>query len=521
MTGTPYTFAADEQAGFPGSPFSPRHPVARKAAYAAMAVLIGISATFGNALVTVNLSAIAGTNGIDLVAASWLSSVFIAFNASGNLLLVRSRITFGIPAVTRTLLLLYAATALIEMLHPGFAMALVVRAVSGVTATGLTTLTIYHLLQIFPARLRPVGLCIGITLPQFGVPLARMVPVELLAASQWHGLQLVEIAIVLLVLAVTTALPLPPSRRAQIFEPLDFATIGLALPGLVLLCGALGAGRYGWWTDTPWIGAALAAAVVLLGGAVMIEHRRARPLLQTRWLASQDILRLIAVALLVRFALAEQTYGAIGLLGLGGISNDQLHGLFLVVTLAMAAGGIVAAATLSASRLPYQVAAAALFIAAGAWIDSGADNLTRPGELYLSQALLGFGACLFLGPSLLYGFIRVLQLGPTYLVSLIVVFSISQNLGGLLGSALLGTYQVMAAKAHAASLAEHLVAGDPSVAQGIAAQGIGGLYQALQREAAVLAFDDVFRLVAVIALAIAAWVLVVIFFKRSAIRRVS
>ncbi|MGI4880315.1 MAG: MFS transporter [Janthinobacterium lividum] len=484
-----------------------------------MAVLIGIAATFGNALVTVNLSAVAGTNGIDLVEASWLSSVYIAFNASGNLLLVRSRITFGIPAVTRTLLLLYATMALLEMFLPGFAMALIVRAVSGLTATGLTTLTIYHLLQIFPAKLRPVGLCIGITLPQFGTPLARLVPVELLSASRWHGLQLVEIAVVLVVLAVTTALPLPPSRRSQIFEPLDFLTIGLALPGLVLLCGAVGAGRYAWWTDTPWVGAALAAAVVLLGVAILIEHVRARPLLQTRWLASRDVLRLVVVALLVRFALAEQTYGAIGLLGVGGLNNDQLHGLFVVIALAMAAGAVVAAVTLSASRLPYQVAAAAVFIAAGAWIDSGADNLTRPGELFLSQALLGFGACLFLGPSLLYGFIRVLQLGPAYLVSLIVVFSISQNLGGLLGSAFLGTYQVIAAKSHAAALSEHLVVGDPQVAQRIAGQGGAALYQALQREASILAFDDVFRLVAVIALAISAWVLVVIAVKRSAIGR--
>ncbi|WP_241659529.1 MFS transporter [Sphingomonas glacialis] len=481
-----------------------------------MAVLIGIAATFGNALVTVNLPVVAGANGIDLVAASWLSSVFIAFNASGNLLLVRSRITWGIPAVTRTLLILYILAALIEIAYPGFATALGVRAISGLAATGLTTLAIYHLLQIFRGRLQPIGLCIGMTLPQFGTPLARLVPVELLAAGQWHGLQLVEIASALLVLAMTTALPLPPSRRGPAFEPLDFVTIGLLLPGLTLLCVAVGAGRYAWWTDTPWIGASLAAAIFLLISGMAIEHFRARPLIQTRWLATRDILRLVGVALMVRFALAEQTYGAVGLLGLGGLNNDQLHGLFVVIAIAMAGGSITAAVTLSERRLPYQVAIAALLIAAGAWIDSGASNLTRPGELYASQAMLGFGACLFLGPALLYGLLRVLKLGPNYLVSLIVVFSISQNVGGLIGSAFLGTYQVIQSKAHAAALAEHLVVGDVPVAQRLSAQGIGGLYQALQREASVLAFDDVFRLVAVIALGIAVWVILVTATKRHA-----
>jgi hypothetical protein len=522
MTATAaYVFTADEQAGFPGSPFSPRHSSGRKIAYAAIAVLIGISATFGNALVTVNLPVVAGLNGIDLVEASWLSSVFIAFNASGNLLLVRARITWGIPAVTRTLLVLYIMAALIELMRPGFATALAVRAVSGLTATGLTTLAIYHLLQLFPGRLQPLGLCVGMTLPQFGTPLARLVPVEILAAGQWHGLQLMEVAGALVVLAATVAFPLPPSRRSSAFKPLDFVTIGLVLPGLVLLCGAVGAGRYAWWTDTPWVGATLATAIGLLGAGVAIEHVRVQPLLQIRWLATRDILRLVAVALLVRFALAEQTYGAIGLLGLGGINNDQLHGLFIVIAVAMAAGSITAAVTLSERRLPYQVATAALFIAVGAWMDSSANSLTRPGELYLSQAMLGFGACLFLGPALLYGLLRVLKLGPTYLVSLIVVFSISQNVGGLIGSAFLGSYQVVQAKTHAMALSEHLVVGDTQVTQRIAAQGAGGLYQVLQREAAVLAFDDVFRLVAVIALATACWVLLATLIKHPANRRAS
>ena len=62
-----------------------------------------------------------------------------------------------------------------------------------------------------------------------------------------------------------------------------------------------------------------------------VERRRLQPLLLTQWIGSRAILRYLAIALLVRFALAEQTYGAVGLLTATGLNNDQLRGLFTVV----------------------------------------------------------------------------------------------------------------------------------------------------------------------------------------------
>jgi hypothetical protein len=130
---------------------------------------------------------------------------------------------------------------------------------------------------------------------------------------------------------------------------------------------------------------------------------------------------------------------------------------------------------------------------------------------------------LFIGPALAYGFLRMLQRGPDHLVTFIVLFSTTQNIGGLAGSALLGSYQVIAARSHALALAEHALPADPQVAarlqagaQGLAgaivdpssraAQGVGALSQALAREANVLAFNDVFRLVAALALLTALYV---------------
>ena len=502
-----YRFGPTEQPLFPGSPYSPAHHPWRKVAYIAVALLVGLSAALGNALVTVNLTNIAGSLGVTVAQATWLSSMYVAFNASANLLLVRARMQYGIPRVTHALLIAYAATTVLQLAAPSFGTALLVRAASGTVATGLTTMTIYNLLQIFPPKKRPMALLLGISITQFSVPLARMFPVTLLVVGQWQGLHLFELGLTLAVSAALWAVPLLPSICGKAFEPLDFLTFALVLPGMILLCGALGAGRYVWWTDTAWVGIALAVATMLLATAFAIEHNRARPLLQMSWITSRDIARLAIIALLVRFALAEQTYGAVGLLTAGGLNNDQLHLLFACVMVAMILGTATAALTLSIGGIPWQVMAAAVIIGIGALIDTSSTNLTRPAQLYLSQSLLGFGTCLFIGPALLFGFIRVIQLGPNYLVSFLVVFSASQNIGGLLGSALLGTYQVMRTRAHAGALSEHLLASDPQVMARLTQQGGAGLYAALQREAAVLAFNDVFGAVAALSFAIALYLI--------------
>jgi hypothetical protein len=262
-----------------------------------------------------------------------------------------------------------------------------------------------------------------------------------------------------------------------------------------------------WWTDAPWIGWALAAAVPLLAAAIINEGGRSKPLLHLEWLGSAGILRFAAVALLVRVALAEQTYGSVGLLTSSGLNNEQLRTLFSIVAGAMLLGIATAALTLRPHLVRQQVIVAALIIALGAWLDSHATNQTRPQELYLSQALLGFGATLFIGPALAFGFLRMLERGPAYFVSLVVLFSSTQNIGSLAGSALLGSYQVIATRSHLSALTEHLVAADPQVVARIQSQGSVLLAQSAAREAAILAFNDVFRFVALLAVATALFVL--------------
>ncbi|MCO6763631.1 hypothetical protein KQH43_31550, partial [Streptomyces sp. EL5] len=84
------------------------------------------------------------------------------------------------------------------------------------------------------------------------------------------------------------------------------------------------------------------------------------------------------------------------------------------------------------------------------------------------QAMIGFGTTLFIGPTLLFGYMRMVERGPDYMVSFVVTFSTTQNVGGLLGSALLGSLQTIWARNAAIALAGDMPGNDPFVAARLA-----------------------------------------------------
>lgn len=127
---------------------------------------------------------------------------------------------------------------------------------------------------------------------------------------------------------------------------------------------------------------------------------------------------------------------------------------------------------------------------------------------------------------------------PRNLVSFSVLFGICNNLGGLIGSALLGTFHMVREKIHSSSIVEHLTLSDPLVAarvQGSAAgyastifdpalrttQGMRALATAATREANVLAYNDVFMLIALIAVLTMLWIFLRSLWLMSTTRRVA
>jgi len=515
-----YAFAPHERPSMPGSPYSPSHPTYRKLGYVIVAIIMAMAASLSNAIVSVNTQSLAGAMGVTATQITWLMAVYVAFNASANLLLIKARMRFGIPPVMRALLWPYIVLVCAELLWPSFPLAVVARAAGGFLAAGMSSLVIYNLMQVFPAKFRPLAIVFAVGLPQLATPIARLLPVEHLMVNGQQTIHLIELGLAVAATAGANLVPLPPTDKIQAFDPLDALTMALFLPAMLLLSVVLVMGRSLWWTDTPWLGWALVASVILFFLVGFIEHLRANPLLHLRWIGSKDILRFCAVAMLVRLALSEQTYGTLGLLTVGGLNNDQLHGLFAVILFAMIGGTLMSAVLLKAQRIPYLIVAAALIIAIGAGLDSFASSLTRPPQLYLPQALLAFGSTFFIGPALLFGFGKVMAQGKGFIVSFSVMFGLSQNIGGLAGSAILSSYQVIQARAHTQSMYSHLLAGDPQVAAR-AQGGITSLAQVISREANVAAFNDVARLVMVIAILTAIYIGYLIVLRRLADRKLA
>jgi MFS family permease len=513
-----WAFAAHEAPVMPGSPGSPEHPHPRRFAYGSISVLLGLTAGFGNALISANTYTLQGALGLDPAQIAWLPTVYVMTNVSINLIMIKFRQQFGLRPFAIIFLTVYAALTLAHLFVHGFASAIAVRAASGMAGAAVSSLALYYMMQALPAKWRLKAVVLGIGVPQCATPLARLFSPDLLAMSQWRTLYLFELGLALLSLAAVAWLRLPPTTRQKAFEPLDFLTFVLFAGAMALFSAVLGLGRIVWWTNAPWIGWALIAAIPMLAAALMIEHNRANPLLNTRWLGSADILRFTIVTIMARIVLSEQTYAAVGLLTVLGQNNDQLGTFFLIVFAASVVGVVASAVVLDVNRLAHPVMLAIGLVAVAAFFDAQSTSLTRGPQLYWTQALIAFAATFFLGPSLLFGMTRALQAGTGHIISFIALFGIVNSIGGLAGTALLGSYQQIREKANSAALVQQMQPTDPIVTQRIqaggaavgrvvgdptlrSAEGAAILSQTTTREANVLAYDDVFRLIGVLAAA--------------------
>ncbi|MDU8524840.1 MFS transporter [Pseudomonas syringae pv. actinidifoliorum] len=518
----PRDWAAHERPTMPGSPSTPLHSDARRWAFALVGVIVALTGGLGNALVVANLPYLQGALGATSQDIAWLPAAYIMTNVSMNLLLVKFRQQFGLRAFTELFLVLYALVTLAHLFVNDIDSAIAVRAAHGMVGAALSTLGLYYMIQAFPQKWRLKALVLGLGTAQLATPLARLVSEDLLQIAQWRGLYLFELGMALLSLGCVLMLKLPPGDRFKAFEKLDFLTFGLLASGFALLCAVLSLGRIEWWLEAPWIGMASAASIVLICAGLAIEHNRSNPLLITRWLGSGAILRLGLAVILFRIVLSEQSVGAVGFLQALNMGSQQLHTLYLVMLLGSVAGLAISALTIDPAHLIKPLLISLAMMAVGAWMDSHSTNLTRQSNMYLSQFLLAFGGTFFLGPTLVLGISGVLA-NPRNMVSFSVLFGITQNIGGLIGSAALGTFQIVREKFHSSHIVEHLTLIDPLVQSRLQSysasyssviadpslrnsQGIRAIATAATREANVLAYNDVFMLIALIAVLTMIWI---------------
>jgi len=516
-----YQFKPHERPMIPGSPANPDHPGARRIGYAIVGVLIALTAGLANGLLVANLSQIQGALGITTVEAGWITAAYAMTNVFGGFLIAKMRQQFGLQFLTRIFLVAFVGLTGLQVLVASYQTEIAVRAAGGIIAAGFTPLGFFYLMQAMPASARLNGMIIGVGLSQVALPLARVLSPLLLADGDLGNLYVFEFGLAVLCLGAMLLLRLPPSERIDVFEPLDALTFFLFAPGLAVLTAVLVQGRIVWWS-TPWIGYALAASILLIGLAMLVEHNRASPLLNTRWMGSRDVLRFAGVAAVMRILLSEQNYGSLGLLTAAGLGPDQLVAYYGVITLASLAGLAASVLTLNPKDLLRPVVISVALVAVASFMDVSASNLTRPINLYLTQAVIAFAAVYFLGATLMVGVLRAIVRGPAHMVSFSAVFGISQTIGGLGGTALLGSFQILREKYHSHELVQSIVMTDPQVATRLQqlsggygkvladpalrqGEGAALLAQQVTREANILAFNDVFMLIGVLSTLALLW----------------
>jgi len=519
----PREWAPHEKPMLLGSPSTPFHSTPRRIAYGIVGLLVCLTGALGNAMVTANLQNLQGTFAAWSTEIAWLPAVYVMTNVSINLLLVKFRQQFGLRAFTEGFLVLYVLVTFFHLFVNDLSSALLVRAAHGMVAAALSSLGIYYQIQAWPARHRLKALTIGITGSSLAIPIARLFSTELLQLDEWRGLYFFELGLALISLACVISLKLPPGDRKKVFEKKDFITFFLLAPGVALLCAVLSLGRLDWWFEAPWIGWSLALSLVLIISAIVFEHNRSNPLLNTRWLSSGSILRLGLIMLLIRIVLAEQNTGVFGWLQYVGLQNEQMTRLAWSIFAGIVCGIVASCLTIKPQRLAWPIVTALLLMIIASLLDSQSTSLTRPDQLMISQFLLGFGSAFFLAPAMLAGIGGVVA-DPRNLVSFSVLFGMSQNLGGLLGSAILGTFQTWREKYHSAMLAEQLTTLNPLVNERL--QLYGQMYQSMlgdssllntqaiiqlqnvsSLEATILAYNDTYLLTASVAAATLVWIL--------------
>jgi len=510
-----YAFKPHEMPILPGSPANPDHPARRRAAYLAIGIFIGLVGGAQNGFQLANTSALQAEFALTPVEAGWMTVAFYATYASMSMLLFRVRQEFGIQLFVRWAMAGLVTANLVQLIGPGYHAELGARAVAGIAASGLSALTIYYLMQGLPPALRTVGLVLSLGLTQIAFPLTRALSPALLVDGDIDRVFQFQIALSLLGLGLVYLLRLPPGVRKLTFEKLDIPSIALFVLGVASLCAFLIQGRIQWW-DAPWLGYAAALAIIGLGGCLLIEANRKSPMLDLSWLSSRAILGIAAIGATVRILVAEQGFGASGMFVALGYGNEQLTGYFWVLTGATVAGVVLSVIRLDPKDLARPVLFAVLVICVAAFADTRAGVMTRPQDLYLSQAAIAFAAVFAMGPVLMQGMLRALAAGQNYIISFIAIFSLSQSVGGLAGIALLSAFHTVRLKTHLIDAGTTLALGNAQLSQALAnvAQRTAPLQQdpalvqqttaasisqQIGREAAVLAFNDVFFLIGTLA----------------------
>jgi DHA2 family multidrug resistance protein len=305
------------------------------------------------------------------------------------------------------------------------------------------------------------------------------------------------------------------------FSPLrdtDFSLLKrldvLGLVGMALFLGSLeyvleeGPG-HDWLADDSVF---TMAAVMLAGGALFFwrAFTSASPIVDLRVFSDRNFV----IGCLVSVAAGIGLYGSVYLMplflgGVRGYSSTQIGGVMVVTGIAMFLTAPVIGKLQAKIDLRLLLLVGISMTALGMWENAKLTAESGFWELALPQALRGSGLMMCMIP--MTG-MALGTLSPDRVQNASGLFNLTRNLGGALGLAIINTLLDQGRDLHRTELASSLSSGHSDVqawldqaAGGLAAQGVadpqagalGALASLVEREATVMAFNNVFVMMAV------------------------
>ena len=492
-------------------------PLHQALLYIVAAMVLALAQGLGQGFVSVNVPQIAGDLGISATDASWLMAAYMIPRAALPIMLIKIRTQYGLRRFAEVGIVAYLLVSFASVWIYDLRSAIVVQVLSGCAAAPLSTLAFMYMLEPLAAQWKMrLGLPLAMAALSVGPLLARVISPHLIGDGGLTWVHLVALGLAMASLALVFRLPLRPVPHQKVIQSTDFISFVLLAFGFGGVIISFIMGPIYWWTAAPWIGWLLAASVVAMTAAVVIELHRKAPLIDIRWLTTPEMLHLTVMLFLFRLILSEQSTGAPRMFQALGLAPSQMTELFGVIFLATLLGAVACVGWLRPGREPHYHFAALSLIAVGAWMDSQATIDTRPEQMIVSQALIGFASMLFMPPAMMAGLVAAMKEGPNYLLSFVIVFICTQSVGGILGSGLFTTLINRQQALHQQVLFEQLTVTSPATMAEIAtrmtqlapqipdamarrAQAVSLIAQDAANQAYVMAYNDAYFLTFLIA----------------------
>ncbi|HJF83908.1 hypothetical protein [Helicobacter pullorum] len=285
---------------------------------------------------------------------------------------------------------------------------------------------------------------------------------------------------------------LPPSQIDKAFSFEDSSIVFYAL-ATAICCFIFSVGNIVWWHHS-YIAYGLCIAIVSFGIFFLIEFFKKRPFINLKFLTNIQLIEVALAAAFVRMCLAEQSTGATGLFkNVLGFSDYQLMDYYGILTLGALCGGIACIMIYHYERSHGMILFAAFLIPLGSFLSTKLSIDMLPSNLYLGQFLIAFASVFFIGPLMVNGIILGYARRINHLVTFAAIFTFSQGVFGLLGSAIIGFFIQTQTMQHMQNLLNHSFQ-----ANNFIQRFKGNFYEELNKQAGILAYGDLFFYIGVI-----------------------